>query len=187
MKKKDYLIPALEFLRSIALYVLITLIFLTFGFRPMEIAGTSMQPTLKNGERVLINIFHNLIQDPQRFDVVVVRHEEELWVKRVVALPNETVSYQDGVLYINDEPVEESFLKEDYMQQVLQELRLSLFTADMDSLTLGEDEYLLAGDNRPSSLDSRNARVGAFKRSDIIANGLLVFWPLNELHYVGNG
>ena len=77
------------------------------------------------------------------------------------------------------------FLDEAYMNEALQQLNIEVFTADVGEIILGKDEYLLVGDNRPQSLDSRSAQVGTFKRSDIIANGVFVFWPLNEVRYIG--
>lgn len=185
MKEGQRLVSLLEFLRSIAFYILLAFLFVTFFFRPMQISGTSMTPSLLDGDRVMINVINNLLQDPQRFDVVVVRHEEELWVKRVIGLPNETIAYRDGALYVNGERMEEDFLDEAYMQETLDRLGIEQFNSDMKEITLGADEYLLVGDNRPESLDSRNSRVGAFSREDIIANGVLVFWPLNEVRYIG--
>ncbi len=185
MNQRKRLISALEFLRSVAFYILFALLFLTFVFRPMQISGTSMTPTLHDGDRVLINIFNNLWHDPQRFDVVVAKQGDELWVKRVIGLPNETIAYREGVLYIDGEALDEDFLDEAYMQKTLERLKIELFNSDMGERTLGEDEYLLVGDNRPESLDSRNTHVGSFAREDIIANGVLVFWPLDQLSYIG--
>lgn len=185
MKEGQRLVSLLKFLRSVAFYILLAFLFVTFFFRPMQISGTSMTPSLLDGDRVMINVINNLLQDPQRFDVVVVQHEEELWVKRVIGLPNETIAYRDGALYVNGERMEEDFLDEAYMQETLDRLGIEQFNSDMKEITLGADEYLLVGDNRPESLDSRNSRVGAFSREDIIANGVLVFWPLNEVRYIG--
>ena len=185
MKNRNILISALSFLRSIACYTLFAFLFVAFFFRPMQISGTSMTPTLHDDDKVLINVFHNLISEPQRFDVVVARHDDELWIKRVIGLPGETVSYREDTLYVDGQPVEEFFLDEAYMNEALQQLNIEVFTADVGEIILGKDEYLLVGDNRPQSLDSRSAQVGTFKRSDIIANGVFVFWPLNEVRYIG--
>ena len=184
MKQEKRMISILEFIRSIACYILIAFLFVTFFFRPMQISGTSMTPTLLDGEHVMINIVQNLVSDPQRFDVVVVKHEDELWVKRVIGLPNETIAYQDGRLLIDGKEIEENFLEDDYILDTLQRLSISVFNSDTQTITLGEDEYFLVGDNRPESLDSRNTHVGAFHRSQIIANGVFIFWPLNKLGYL---
>ncbi|WP_083662569.1 signal peptidase I [Merdibacter massiliensis] len=185
MKRGMQLIHFLEFIRSIIIYVLAAFLFVAFFLRPMQISGTSMTPTLLDGEKVMINVVNNLISDPDRFDVVVVKHGDEMWVKRVIGLPNETLSYEDGQLLINGKKVEESFLQETYMKETLERLSIQQFNSDMKELTLGEDEYFLVGDNRPESLDSRNVQVGAFHRQDIIAIGVVVFWPFDKVGYVG--
>ena len=64
-------------------------------------------------------------------------------------------------------------------------IRDRLFTEDMEAKKLGEDEYLLVGDNRMDSLDSRFESVGAFKREQIIANGMLVVSPFEDIRWVG--
>ncbi len=185
MRQENRLYGILEFIRSIAWYILLAFLFVAFFFRPMQISGTSMTPALLDGEHVMINIIHNLISEPDRFDIVVVKHADEMWVKRVIGLPNETLSYKDGKLYIDGEMIEETFLDETYMKETCERLSIDEFNGDTLEVTLGEDEYFLIGDNRPESLDSRNTRIGAFHRDDIIANGVFVFWPLNEMGYIG--
>ena len=105
MKERKTLISVLEFLRTLALAVLLVSLFMSFVLRPMQVAGDSMAPVLHDGERVFINVLGGMISDPQRFDVVVVRQEDELWVKRVIALPGERVCWRDDVLLIDGEPV----------------------------------------------------------------------------------
>lgn len=184
MKERKTLISVLEFLRTLALAVLLVSLFMSFVLRPMQVAGDSMAPVLHDGERVFINVLGGMISNPQRFDVVVVRQDDELWVKRVIALPGERVCWRDDVLLIDGEPVAEPFLDEGYMEEVRTTLQRDAFTADMEERTMGADEYFLAGDNRPFSLDSRNLQVGPFQREDIVANGLLIVWPLNEMRWI---
>ena len=148
-----------------------------------------MYPTLKDGESVIINIAANYIGDIERFDVVVAKEYQtnDLWVKRVIGLPGETISYKEGKLYVDGVYVKEPFLDEAYIEEYLQKTGKSYFTEDYTSEKLGEDEYLLIGDNRGDSLDSRSKTVGPFKREQIIAKGMLVYKPLSDARYVGNG
>ena len=133
------------------------------------------EPTLHDGQSVFINVLASYTQEIERFDVVVAKNYEtdSLWVKRVIALPNETVAYKNDCLYIDGKKVEESFLDMDYVEQRKKTGNSQLFTEDMEAKKLAEDEYLLVGDNRMDSLDSRFESVGAFKREQIIANGML--------------
>lgn len=187
--RTDLIIDALDFLRIAVIAVVITLLFFTFVARKKEVVGNSMYPLLEDQESVFINVAAGYLSDIKRFDVVAVKNEDtgELWVKRVIALPNETISYQNGLLYIDGVVVEESFLDEAYQKQVMEEEGLSFFTQDMEPVTLKEDEYFVAGDNRNNSLDSRNANVGLFHRNQIIAKGVLVYSPLSKVRYVSGG
>ncbi|MEG0469327.1 MAG: signal peptidase I, partial [Longicatena sp.] len=125
----------------------------------------------------------------KRFDVVVAKNydTDALWVKRIIGLPNETVEYKNDVLYIDGKEVKEPFLDKAYVESMKAQGERVNFTNDFVSEKLGEDEYLLVGDNRVNSLDSRNESVGAFKREQIIAKGVLVISPIQEMRYIGNG
>ena len=122
--------------------------------------------------------------------MVVVKNENEehdLWVKRVIGLPGETIAYKDGKLYVNHQVVEETFLDTTYMEKAMKEKSLSVFTQDMEEITLQKDEFFLAGDNRVNSLDSRTPSVGPFHRNQIIAKGVLVYSPLSKVRYISDG
>lgn len=178
-----------DFVRFILIVMIVIFLILMFVARKEQVRGTSMYPTLKDGESVIINIAANYIGDIERFDVVVAKEYQtnDLWVKRVIGLPGETISYKEGKLYVDGVYVEEPFLDEAYIEEYLQETGKSYFTEDYTSEKLGEDEYLLIGDNRGDSLDSRSKTVGPFKREQIIAKGMLVYKPLSDARYVGNG
>lgn len=187
--RTDLIIDALDFLRIAVIAMVVTLLFFTFVARKKEVIGNSMYPILEDHESVFINVAAGYLSEIKRFDIVAVKNEDtgELWVKRVIALPNETISYQNGLLYIDGVVVEESFLDESYQKQVMEAEGLSYFTQDMGPVTLKEDEYFVAGDNRFYSLDSRNATVGPFHRNQIIAKGVLVYSPLSKVRYVSGG
>lgn len=177
----------LSFLRTFLICFVAACLLLTFVVRREVVKGGSMEPTLHDGQSVFINVFASYTQKIERFDVVVAKNYEtdSLWVKRVIGLPNETVAYKNDCLYINGKKVEESFLDTDYVEQRKKTGESRLFTEDMEARKLGDDEYLLVGDNRMDSLDSRFESVGAFKREQIIANGMLVVSPFEDIRWVG--
>ena len=135
---------------GIALAIVITN--LAFGF--VRVSGSSMYPTLQDGNLGLVNLIKGRIGNIKRFDIVIVKFEalDEYIIKRVVGLPGETVEYNATHLYINGEVVEEDFLSE-------------VYTGDTEAVTLGEDEYYCVGDNRTNSMDSR--MIGPIKSSEI--------------------
>ena len=186
----DILLTICDYARVFVIAILISLLVFTFGVRKKGVSGNSMYPILQDKEDVVINVAASYLTSIDRFDVVVVKNENEehdLWVKRVIGLPGETIAYKDGKLYVNHQVVEETFLDTTYMEKAMKEKSLSVFTQDMEEITLQKDEYFLAGDNRVNSLDSRTPSVGPFHRNQIIAKGVLVYSPLSKVRYISDG
>ena len=185
----DIVYTILDFARLILITVVAAMVILVFVARKEEVRGTSMYPTLVEGESVIINMAENYVGEIKRFDVVVAREyrSDDLWVKRVIGLPGETISYREDVLYVDGKAMEEPFLDKKYVEQVKKSANKLYFTQDYISKKLGKNEYLLVGDNRNESLDSRNDAVGPFQREQIIARGVFVYQPFSKARYVGNG
>ena len=185
--KYDILYSILDFLRMILVAFIILMLVFTFVLRKNTVVGSSMYPTLEDGEHVIVNVAASYLTDIERFDVVVVHSPDnkDLWVKRVIGLPGETISYQDGILYVDNKEIEEPFLDKKYSEQVVKQQQLKTFTQDMAPVTLKDNEYFLMGDNRNNSMDSRS--VGPFTRDKIIAKGMLIYSPMDKVRYVSNG
>lgn len=142
----------------------------SFVFLSVMVDGSSMEPTLKEGDKAITDgLFYKLF-GIDRFDIVILEHKnfKEKLVKRVVGLPGETIKYEKGVLYVNGEKVEENFISEEIKLQTK-----STYGDDTFDITLGEDEYFVLGDNRGNSTDSRYFR--AIKKSDIKGVGMMIF------------
>lgn len=185
----DIVYTILDFARLILITVVAAMVILVFVARKEEVRGTSVYPTLVEGESVIINMAANYVGEIKRFDVVVAREyrSDDLWVKRVIGLPGETISYREDVLYVDGKAMEEPFLDKKYVEQVKKSANKLYFTQDYISKKLGKNEYLLVGDNRNESLDSRNDAVGPFQREQIIAREVFVYQPFSKARYVGNG
>ena len=138
---------------STSLYLLCVLIvcFLVIKFvgQRTRVDGSSMEPTLSDGDNLIVDKISYRFNDPQRFDIIVFPYEYEsntYYIKRIIGLPGETVRIDDaGNIYINGEVLEENYGKE-----VIQ--RAGLAT---NPITLADDEYFVMGDNRNNSVDSR--------------------------------
>jgi signal peptidase I len=129
---------------SYALIIILVLLFKHYIISPIRVDGDSMNPTLKNGDIMLLNEIGKKSID--RFDIVVIDTEEDVIVKRVIGLPGDRIKYVDDKLYVNDKEVEEPFEHD--------------VTHNFELLELGTDnvpinEYFVLGDNRNNSKDSR--------------------------------
>ena len=164
-----------EMIKSIVSWVLTIVIclvsaklFTTFVISSVEVDGTSMYSTLDDGDKALTDALFYKMGKINRFDIVIIKmdsgpHKGEKLVKRVIALPGETIEYKNSTLYINGEVVEEDFIV-DLAKEA---------TGTIIETKLGEDEYFVLGDNRGASSDSR--RFGAVEKSEIKGRGLLRF------------
>lgn len=125
----DIVYTILDFARLILITVVAAMVILVFVARKEEVRGTSMYPTLVEGESVIINMAANYVGEIKRFDVVVAREyrSDDLWVKRVIGLPGETISYREDVLYVDGKAMEEPFLDKKYVEQV-KKVRISFIS-----------------------------------------------------------
>lgn len=155
MKKLKELMPYI-------IIVVVVLLVRSFIVTPGLVSGSSMEPTLYNNELVLINKI-GLNKGIDRYDIVVVKYENSTIIKRVIGLPYETVEYINDTLYIDGEIVN---TKVDFE-----------YTKDF-KLTAGKNEYIVLGDNRNISKDSRI--IGPVKESDIIGKVDLVLFPFSK-------
>ncbi|HFR3475754.1 TPA: signal peptidase I [Streptococcus suis] len=171
-----------------------------FLWDPVSVDGHSMDPTLQHQEKLVM--FKTTSID--RFDIVVASETdsdgtEKLIVKRVVGMPGDTIRYENDVLYINDQEVDEPYLDEylaAFKKDKLQEeyaynkqfqavaQAAQAFTQDANgsvdfSLTVPEGQYYLLGDDRLVSLDSRS--VGTFARDNIKGEVVFRMWPVNRI------
>ncbi len=163
----------------------IVLVIRTFVFEPIRVDGASMTNTLADKEVVFVSKLDYLFGDLQRNDVVICRYPGRitssvslgaalsinnytLFVKRLVALPGDTVEIKEHKLYVNGDLVEDP----EFMASK---------PSDYALRTLGKDEYFVMGDNRYTSHDSRSSDVGPLSRDMIMGKVKFVLWPLNAI------
>jgi signal peptidase I len=163
----------LRLFRDLVGAVLLAIFVIVFVYRPVKVEGTSMMPTLDDDERIFINQFTYRfgISDIHRGDTIVFWYpwdRSKSYIKRVIGLPGETVEIEDGTVYVNREPLGESYLPEQYRDR-----------SSMDRKTVPPGEYFVLGDHRASSNDSRV--WGTVPRSLIFGKAVFAYWPVAKM------
>lgn len=172
IKKEENSSSSLRIPKNYFIIVLITSIvcFLIniFVVQLAQVNGSSMYPTLEDGQMLLVSKISKVTNDYERGDVVIFKHNGKNLIKRLIALPGETIQIIGNDIYINDEKIE------DYVDVDMEEITNNYFT---DKVTLAEDEYVFFGDNRNNSVDCR--QIGPVKRKDIVGKVILRFIPFD--------
>ncbi len=144
------------------------------------VEGESMEPTLQNGDSVIIQKVSYYVENPKRYDIVVfpiknqtdaMQQTDTYYVKRVIGLPGETVQIKNGKVYINDQR-----LKDD----VYGKTAMADPGKAQEPIKLHKNEYFVLGDNRNMSTDSRSSYVGLVHKKDIIGKVFLCVWPFSR-------
>lgn len=160
-----------EWIKPIAFIVAATfLVNLSVGI--VAIKGDSMIPTLNDRDYFLINKLSYIKDSPSRFDIVVFRSnlidvngEKKRLIKRVIGLPDEKISIKDGIIYVDNIPIDEKYL-------------LRNFTSKDMELIVPEGKFFVMGDNRDISFDSRDQRVGCIDIEEIYGKLWIKIFPL---------
>ena len=139
-----------------------------------NVIGSSMEPCLYNGQEIFLNRVIYRLSSPKIGDVVVFRpngnEKAHYYVKRVLAIPGDTVQVKGGILYVNGET------QEDYFNDKIAEPGIA-----ENLIELGEDEYFLLGDNRNNSKDSRNVELGIVKREQMEGKVFVRIYPFAKI------
>ena len=167
----------IEWIKVIAISCIIAFI-ITIFVKPTIVKQYSMSPTLNNNDFLLINRLLYTRGTPERGDIIVFRSNiktdsgrDKLLIKRVIALPGEKITIHDGLVYIND-----NLLEEEYLQDV--------FTSGQIDLVVPKNKLFTMGDNRGNSLDSRDSALGLVDNEQIIGKAFLRLYPFNKLGYL---
>jgi len=155
----------MKIIKSLLPYVIIIIVVVlvrSFLVTPIKVNGTSMSPTLKGNEIMLLNKLGHI----DRFDIVVIKIDDnqDNLIKRVIGLPGESVEIKENEIYINDKKLEDKYG--------------SGVTYNIDKVTLKNGEYFVLGDNRIVSMDSRV--FGTIHESEIKGTTNFVIYPFKS-------
>jgi len=166
-------ITTIAWFRDLMLSVLIAVLVILFLYRPVKVEGTSMMPSLYDQERLFINQFSYKfgLGKIERGDTVVFWYPGEpttSYIKRVIGLPGDTVSVDDGYVIVNGKKLVENYIPPEYRDD-----------RSYPAIVIPPRQYFVLGDHRVSSNDSR--AWGLVPRNYIYGKAVFVFWPLDRM------
>lgn len=150
--------------------IILVILLKIFVITPIRVNGTSMNPTLEEGDIMLLNkLSRNSIK---RFDIVVIDHNDDDIIKRVIGLPGDKIEYKDNKLYVNGKKVKENFTKN-------KDEKLNDYSIEsLEHKTVPKNYYFVVGDNRPNSLDSR--MIGFIHKDKIRGKASFIIFPFSR-------
>jgi signal peptidase I len=156
--------------RDLLIAIGLALVIIVFLYQPVKVEGTSMAPLLSDQERIFINKFVYRFEAIHRGDVVVFWYpldRSKSFIKRVIALPGETVSIRQGVVTVNGNLVPEPYVPPQYED-----------VSDYGPVRVPKDSYFVMGDHRISSNDSRV--FGPVASRFIYGRAVFAYWPVDH-------
>ena len=165
---------AFQYILWFGAVLLLSFLLIHFVAQRTDVNGTSMVPTLEDGDQLIADKVTYRFRDPERFDIIIFPYqyaEKTYFIKLIIGLPGERVRIDEqGKIYINGKVLEEHYGLEQMVNPGLA----------AEEITLGDDEYFVLGDNRNVSEDSRYPDVGNIKRKDIIGRAWLRIYPFSR-------
>lgn len=168
----------IEWGKSLLIALVIGMIVKMFFFTPFKVEGASMQPTLHNEDRLIVNKIAMHVSSLQRGDVVIIKktNDPKYYVKRIIGLQKDTIKIVDGELFVNNQKQQEPYLNQDLLNEYKEYL-------NVEETKVPDGKVFVMGDNRLNSKDSRNG-LGYIDVSDIVGKSQLVFYPLDRIKII---
>jgi len=171
----------LEWVIVIAVAMTSALVVRAFVVQQFAVDGLSMMTTLHDGDRVLVNKLSYRLHDPNRGDVVVLKTIEGVGerdlIKRVVGLPGETISYENCVLKVDGNVVDEPYLDPGIVTP-------TACGAPFGDTVVQHKHVFVMGDNRGGSKDSRDSQVGQISFGNLVGRAFVVIWPVGDWRWL---
>ncbi|MCT2535601.1 signal peptidase I [Aquibacillus koreensis] len=168
--------------RTILIATILAVFFRSYLFASYIVDGKSMEPTLHDGNLLMVNRMIYDFADIDRFDVIVFHaNEEEDYVKRVIGEPGDSIEYINDTLYVNGKAVDEAYLKP--FRQNDGTILTKDFTLEeiTGKSTVPAGKLFVLGDNRRKSLDSRN--FGFIDADSVVGKVDIRYWPVSEVGF----
>lgn len=176
----------LSWFKIVIVALIFALLVRKFLFSPIIVEGPSMQPTLYSQDQMIVNKFTYYFKQPERFDIIVFHASEQKdFIKRVIGLPGEHIMIQDDVLYVDGEPIEQSFLEmsSNHHFYSINTADYNLEDAEGNDAIIPEGYLFVLGDNRHNSTDSRHD-LGLVSIDEVVGKTNLIYWPPKRMQVV---
>jgi len=176
IEDKNYFIIVMKFIIDIAVAAGIAVFLFLYLGKTVTVSGYSMEDTLTNNDRIMLDKFTYALVDIERFDVVVfsVGEDKGEYVKRVIGMPGERIQIKNGKIYIDGKVLKESIDKAAILNAGRAE----------DEILLGDNEYFVLGDNRNNSEDSRFDTIGNIKKENIIGKAWFEITGITDFGFI---
>ncbi|MCR5733091.1 MAG: signal peptidase I [Lachnospiraceae bacterium] len=173
-KNNGFLKKLIDLSVFILIVMVATYLCATFVTQRTRVDGISMEPTLKDGDNIMMDKLSYHFRSPKRREIIcfVPENEKDIVIKRVIGLPGDTVKIENGDILINGEIYNDHIGGMNYAGLAASEIVLS------------DDEYFVLGDNRLDSIDSRYEEIGNVSKKRILGRAFLLFYPLERLRIV---
>ena len=152
-----------------------------------RVDGQSMEPNIHSGERIVVNKLLYRLRHPERGEIIILRAPEgKNYIKRVIALPGETIKVKDDDVLVNGKKLKEPYLASAIKKANKEGFPYNNFDYPFDNkpAVVPADSLFVMGDNRSFSKDSRS--IGYIKYKDVIGKAEFVFWPFKNAGSIGN-
>ncbi|ULO09633.1 signal peptidase I [Paenibacillus sp. 19GGS1-52] len=179
----------LEWIKAIAIALVLVILIRWLLFKPFIVDGPSMQPNFHTGERVIVNEVLYDIRSPKRGEVIVfhVPSEGRDFIKRVIGVAGDKIKVEGDVVTVNGEPVNETYIQgaidAAHNNNALYNNK-NFPNEDFTDGTVPEGHIFVMGDNRSDSTDSR--MIGYVPLGDIVGRADLIFWPVKDIEMINH-
>jgi signal peptidase I len=177
-----------EWVISIVIAVALVLLVNKFVANSYSVSGLSMHPTFDNEDRVIVSKISKTLNHLNSGDVIVFHEDKEHdYIKRLIGTPGDIVKYKDDKLYVNDKKIDEPYLKYNKKNKFGDTLTEDFNSGELKGSNgkkkIPKGRYLVLGDNRQNSIDSRRQEVGLIKNEQIVGKVVMRFWPLKDITF----
>lgn len=178
-----------EWIIAISIALLLVIGIGKFIGTPYTVSGVSMYPTFNDHDKVIVSKISKSLNQLDSGDVIIFHeNKKDDFIKRLIGKPGDQIEYKNDKLYINKHYIKEPYLTynkkiNDSGANLTENFNVSNIKGSKHKITIPKDKYLVLGDNRANSIDSRSPDVGLVSKEQIVGKVILRFWPFNNMKY----